>query len=67
MVLMIHPPQPLSLHRPAGLKQRRSRARGERVWDDPDCHPFQGGLALPEVEDWLENDFPSDFEDYGGW
>ena len=69
MGLMIHPPQSPSLHKPAARRQRRSRARDEskRLWDDPDCHPLQGGLALPEDEDWLESGFPSDFEDLGGW
>ena len=63
------PPQSPLSHKPAARRQRRSRARDEskRLWDDPDCHPLQGGLARPEDEDWLESGFPSDFEDLGGW
>ena len=63
------PPQSPPLHKPAARRQRRSRAKNEsrRRWDDPDCHPPQGGLALPEDEDWLESGCPSDFDDLGEW
>ena len=67
MGLMIHPPQSQSLHKPAVRKQRRSRARNGRLWDDPDCHPSHDDFALPDVEEWLEGGFSSDGEGLAGW
>ena len=67
MGLMIHPPQSPSLRKPAARRQRRSRAKNGRLWDDPDCHSSQDELALPEDEDWMEGGLPSDFEGFGEW
>ena len=69
MGLTVHPPQSPSLHKPAVRRQRRSRARDEstRLWDDLDCHPPCGGRVLPQDGDWLDDGFPSDFDDLGEW